>query len=474
MAQFLWTTAQEQLGMMGSRDDHQDQFFYAFKLDDYVPQDHLLRRIDAVLDLSDLRQHLAPYYSHTGRPSVDPELMVRMLIVGYCYGIRSERRLCEEVKLNLAYRWFCRLSIEDPVPDHSTFSKARHGRFRDSDTLRFVFDQVLGAGIEAGLVGGEGFAVDASLVEADVARHRAISRDDDDDDWPSAHGAKRAVREYLESLDGEAPEARRISPADPAARWTVSRRENRLFAYSTNYLMDVDAGLIVDVEATPAYRTDEVNAVRTMIERVEERFDIKPERLAADTAYGTAAILGWLVKDKAITPHVPVWDKSEGKAELYGRADFTWEADADCYRCPGGKTLERGRRKSRTPRAGVTKANTIIYRALQRDCEACALKSRCCPNTPHRKIARSIHEDARDLARALSKTEAYAQSLKERKRVEQLFGNMKRVLKLDRLRLRGLSGAHDEFLLAATAQNLRRMARLLPTGPPDYGVAAAV
>lgn len=184
-----------------------------------------------------------------------------MLIIGYCYGIRSERRLCEEVQLNLAYRWFCRLSIEDKVPDHSTFSKARHGRFRDSDTLRFVFDRVLARAIEAGLVGGEGFAVDASLVEADVARHRSVGPDDDDD-WPTTHGRKRAVREYLESLDGDEPDARRMSPADPAARWTVSRRENRLFAYSTNYLMDVDAGMIVDVEPTPAYRTDEVNRPR--------------------------------------------------------------------------------------------------------------------------------------------------------------------------------------------------------------------
>ena len=139
--------------MMGEGDSNQGQFFYAFNLEDQVPKDHLLRGIDRFLDLKGLREHLKPFYSHTGRPSIDPELMIRMLIVGYCFGIRSERRLCEEVQLNLAYRWFCRLSIEDKVPDHSTFSKNRHGRFRESDTLRFVFEQVLERCITEGLVG---------------------------------------------------------------------------------------------------------------------------------------------------------------------------------------------------------------------------------------------------------------------------------------------------------------------------------
>ena len=160
--------------MMGRQRGGQKQLFYSFNLDDHVPSDHLLRGIDQFLDLGDLHRHLAPYYSHTGRPSIDPQLLIRMLIVGYCFGIRSERQLCEEVHLNLAYRWFCRLGLEDPVPDHSTFSKNRHGRFRDSDTLRFVFEQVLERCVREGLVGGEGFAIDASLVKADANRQRGV------------------------------------------------------------------------------------------------------------------------------------------------------------------------------------------------------------------------------------------------------------------------------------------------------------
>ena len=208
--------------MMGDPPPPQGQFFYAFNLDEKVPQDHLLRQIDGVIDLSALREHLKPFYSHTGRPSIDPELLFRMMLIGYCYGIRSERHLCEEVELNLAYRWFCRLSIEDKVPDHSTFSTNRHGRFRDSDAFRFMFEQVLQRCMSEGLVGGEGFAVDASIVKADASRQR---HHEDDDDWGSG-GGTRAVLEYLEGLDeGDSAldEAnRRISATDPGASYTAA------------------------------------------------------------------------------------------------------------------------------------------------------------------------------------------------------------------------------------------------------------
>src|SRR6056300_850977 len=151
--------------MMGQLPAQQNALFYEFCLEKHIPEDHLLRQINQFIDFDQARVHLDPFYSHTGRPSIDPELMIRMLLIGYCLGIRSERRLCEEVNLNLAYRWFCRLSIEDKVPDHSTFSKNRHGRFREAEAFRFVFEQVLERCINAGLVSGEGFAVDASVVK---------------------------------------------------------------------------------------------------------------------------------------------------------------------------------------------------------------------------------------------------------------------------------------------------------------------
>jgi transposase len=425
-----------------------------------VPQDHLLRKIDRFLDLSDLRQHLAPYYSHTGRPSIDPELMIRMLLIGYCLGIRSERRLCEEVKLNLAYRWFCRLSIEDPVPDHSTFSKNRHGRFRDAEALRYVFERVLQSCIDAGLVGGEGFAVDASVVKADASRQRQV---DDDDDWGSGPG----VREYLDGLaeDDSVAAPKKVSPTDPQARWTAAPGGPAFYAYSTNYLVDTEAGIIVDVEATPAHRTLEVQSTRTMIERVEERFTLKTRKLIGDTAYGTAEFLNWMVSDKAIEPHVPVWDKAERSDGTFSRSDFAYDEPSDQYTCPNHQRLKRSRRAPKQPRTGI-KDKTIIYRASQVGCRVCPMKARCCPNVPYRKVTRSVHEAARDVARAVAKTEGYRRTRRQRKQVEMLFAHMKRVLKVDRLRLRGLSGARDEFLLTATAQNLRRMANYLGTGPP--------
>lgn len=293
---------------MGRQEAGQAPLFYAFNLEEHVPANHLLRGIDQFLDLSELHRHLAPHYSHTGRPSVDPALLIRMLIVGYCFGIRSERRLCEEVHLNLAYRWFCRLGLEDAVPDHSTFSKNRHGRFRDNDTLRFVFEKVLERCLVEGLVGGEGFAIDASVIKADANRQRGVPGNEAS--WDRESSLTRPVREYLEALDA-AEEPRKppknVSLTDPAAQWTAAPGGPAFYAYSTNYLIDTKAGVIVDVEATPAYRTDEVNATRTMVDRVEERFDIKPMHLIGDTAYGTAEMLGWMVDEKAIEPHVPVW-----------------------------------------------------------------------------------------------------------------------------------------------------------------------
>ena len=447
--------------MMGRQSDGQKPLFYSFNLDEHVPGNHLLRGIDEFLDLSELHQHLAPFYSHTGRPSIDPQLLIRMLIVGYCFGIRSERRLCDEVHLNLAYRWFCRLGLEEPVPDHSTFSRNRHGRFRDGDTLRFVFEQVLERCVREGLVGGEGFAIDASMVKADASRQRGVPGAEAD--WSDPQSITRPIREYLAALDVAEVEKsvpKNISLTDPAAQWSAAGGP-AFYAYSVNYLIDIAAGIVVDVEATAAHKLEEINATKTMIERVEERFDIKPERLIGDTNYGTAEILGWMVEDKQIEPHVPVWDRTQRADETFSSSDFQWDARANEYRCPRGQPLRSDWRTFKRPRTRITKDNTLIYHATQAACGRCPLKPRCCPNTPNRKIARSIHESARDMARDIGKTAAYQRSRKDRKKVEMLFAHLKRILKLDRLRLRGPTGAHDEFLLAATVQNLRRMAKWL-------------
>lgn len=461
--------------MMGCRTGSQDRLFYSFNLDEHVPQNHLLRGIDHCLDLSELRQHLADYYSHTGRPSIDPELMIRMLIVGYCYGIRSERRLCEEVHLNLAYRWFCRLGLEDAVPDHSTFSKNRHGRFRASGTFRWVFDEVVRRCMAAGLVKGEGFAVDASLIAADASHQHSVQTGEAID-WTNPTLGNRAVREYLEALDDEALAEvvpRKTSLSDPQSRWTAATGGIAFFAYSTNYLIDTAHGVILDVEATPANRTEEVASTKVMVDRVEERFGLAPERLIADTAYGSAPMLGWMVDEKGIEPHVPVWDKTARKDGTFSSSDFEWNDEANEYRCPAGRPLRSNWRPFKNPRSHITKDETIRYRASQSDCEGCPMKDRCCPNDRVRKIARSIHESARDVARHIATTAEYQRSRCERKKVEMLFAHLKSILRLDRLRLRGLCGARDEFTLAAAVQNLRRLAKLTAQAPPIDGIGAS-
>jgi transposase len=357
------------------------RLFYDFCLDEHVPSDHMLRGIDRHLDLTELRLSLKPFYSQMGRPSVDPELMMRRLIVGYCMGIRSERRLCEEAHLNLAYRRFCRLGLDGKVPDHWTFSKNRHGRFRESDALRHLFESVVQRCMAEGLVGAAGFAVDVSLVAADANKQRSVPNKD----WRHEElkeDAVRAAREYLATLDDAAFGAassvapKFISRSDPAAQWTGAHKGHAFFADAANYLIDTDHG-VISVEATRAIRQAEVGAAQTMIERTVTRFGMKPNSLVADSAYGSAESLAWLVDQKAIKPFIPVIDTSSRKA-------------------------------------------------------ACHL----------------------------------------RKKVEMLFAHLKRIIRLARLRLRGPNGARDEFLLAATAQNLRRLARLRPTGGLQIAIAS--
>jgi transposase len=447
--------------MMGHRQFEQTALFYEFSLERHVPSDHLLRSIDRFVALGELRRELAPFYSAIGRPSIDPELMIRMLIIGYCFGIRSERRLCEEVHLNLAYRWFCRLGLDGDVPDHSTFSKNRHGRFRDSDLLRRLFETVLRRCMDEGLVGGENFAIDASLIKADANRQKGV----EGEKGLAPEAAGHAIDEYLAVLDdaafGAATEVtpKFISPADPAARWTGAHGGQAFFAYSTNYLIDVEHAIIVDVEATTAIRQAEVLAAKRMIERAKERFDLYPKRLLGDSAYGSAEMLGWLVHEHGIEPHVTVFDKSARRDGTFSREDFHYDPAGEVYVCPGGKTLT-------TTGTRVNDGATLLYRASKIDCDACALKPRCCPKEAARKVPRSIHEGARDMARAIAKSSEGRVSRRLRKKVEMLFAHLKRILRLDRLRLRGPKGARDEFLLAATAQNLRKLAKLIPIPSP--------
>jgi len=353
------------------------------------------------------------------------------------------------------------------VPDHSTFSKNRHGRFRESELLRHIFEETVTRCIAEGLVSGQRMAVDASLIEADANKQNSTPKEEWDRDAIDPTNAPRAVREYLDTLDEAAfgaastVEPKFTSHSDPASQWTAARKGPAFFAYSDNYLIDTDHGVIVDVEATRSIRQAELGATRTMLKRVEEKFDLQPERLIADTAYGTGPMLGWLV-DRKIAPHIPVFDKAGRSDGTWTRADFEWDAENDQYICPEGHALKQFRRNYSDPNRGPTGKGVARYRALKLTCQTCPSKAKCCPNTDARKITREENEDARQVAREIAKTRQYEMSMKLRKKVEILFAHLKRILGLRRLRLRGPCGANDEFLLAATAQNLRKLAKIFP------------
>ena len=231
-----------------------------------------------------------------------------------------------------------------------------------------------------------------------------------------------------------------------------------MFGYSLNYLIDLANAIIVDVEATPTRISKEVDATETMLERTVARFALAPDTLAADVAYGTGAMLGWLV-GRGIDPHIPVWDQSEVSANgKFARADFAYDHERDLYICPGGKELKTS--------GTVHDGTTIKYIAKRSDCAVCPLKRHCTTDL-ERRISRDVHQDARDYAQALMQTEAYRVSRSAQKKIETLFGEAKHIHSLVRLRLRGLSGARDEFLLTATVQNLKRLAMHATRLPPQ-------
>lgn len=420
-------------------------------IDGMLPRDHLLRRVDRLLDMGELRAALAQHYSKRGRPSVDPELLIRMALIGRIYAITSERRLCEELRYNLAYRWFCRLSAGASVPHHSTFSKNRHGRFRNAGVFRLLFENTVRRCIAKGLVAGKDAAIDASFIAADASWQRKVLPVN----LPDASCATRPVREWLDDqarapaqLPGTTKGFPGVSRTDPAAAWSARTVRGR-FGYALNVLIDTPSGAALDVEATPARFADEVDAGRDMLARAAERFDYRPRRVAADKAYGSATFLAF-VRDQGALPHIPVIERSEQTKGKFAREAFTYHRDRDCYTCPAGNMLaHRGFHRP----TGVHR-----YTARPNDCQACSLRKQCTGGR-HRGLCRMEDEDARDLARAEMRTGLFKRSMRLRRGVERLFADAKVKHGMTRLHLRGLRGAEEEFLVEAAVLNLLLLAR---------------
>ena len=449
--------------MMGQR-SRSEALFYYFRLEDQVPESHLLRLIEKHISFAFVRERLKDSYSESGRPSIDPELLLRILLIGYLYGITSERRLVEELRMHLAWRWFTGLGFDQEIPHHSTFSKNRHGRFQESKLFEQLFEQIVARCLEAGLVHGDSLSVDGSFIEANASKQSRIPREQ----LAEAAQVKRTVRQYLAELEQQNPseeppqQQEQVSTTDPDSTYATKGGSPARLGYYDNYLVDNRSCVIVGVQATPARMSQETVAAKDMIARFAEQRGRNPESVAADTTYGNGEFLQWLL-DRGITPYMRTRDSALRKnSPLYGPDRFTYLPESNSYRCPAGQPLNF---------VGLNVRNrTHAYIGSRKRCGACPQKAHCTTGQ-YKYLAIHIHEPARQRARDLANTPAFASSQRERKKVEALFAELKNQIGLRRLRLRGMKFVREQFFLAAAAQNIKRLVRFLSQVPRPTEVA---
>src|SRR5580698_2890487 len=443
--------------MMGQH-ARSESLFYYFRLEDQIPENHLLRLIDEHIDFGFVRGQLKDSYSDTGRPSIDPELLLRILLIGYLYGISSERKLVEELRMHLAWRWFTGLGFDQEIPHHSTFSKNRHGRFQESNLFEQLFEEIVARCLEAGLVRGDDLSVDGSFVEANASKESRIPREQ----LAEAAQVNHTVRQYLVELEKQNPtdepvhEQKLVSTTDPDATYATKGKTPARLGYYDNYLVDNHSCVIVGVQATAARMSQETVAAQDMIARFAEWQGRAPESVAADTTYGNGEFLQWLV-DRSITAYMRTRDSIHRKnSPFYGPERFTYQPESNSYRCPAGQQLNYGGRSDRN--------RTYVYIGTRKRCGACAQRPQC-TSAAFRCLAIHMHEPARQRARELISTPEFANAQRQRKKVEALFAELKNQIGLRRLRLRRMKFVREQFFLAAAAQNIKRLVRFLSQGP---------
>ena len=449
--------------MMGHH-SRSESLFYYFRIEDQVPENHLLRLIDRYVSFDFVREKLHDSYSDTGRPSIDPEVLLRILLLGYLYGITSERKLLEELRMHLAWRWFTGLGFDQEIPHHSTFSKNRHGRFQESNLFQELFERIVEQCIAVGLVEGEQMSVDGSFIMANANHHSRIPREE----LAEAAKVNYGARKYLQELEREngagepVHQQDKVSTTDPDSTYLTKGNRAAELGYFDNYLMDNESCVIVEVQATAARLSQESAAARDMIDRYCERHGRLPKGVAADNTYGNGELLQWL-DDRGITPYIRVKESTMGKSDLYGIEKFTYLPEENCYVCPEGKRLKY---------VGINQLNrTHLYYSTPKRCRECSQKEQC-TRGKYRMIAIHVCEAARQKAYAVAKTPQFAEALRKRRKVEALFSELKNQIGLRKLRLRRLKFVREQFYLAAVAQNLKRLMRFLRTKPGPEIVSA--
>jgi len=453
-----WISIAGGLLIMMGQHVRSESLFYYFKLDDYIPKNHLLRLIDEHVSFAFVRERLRDSYSDTGRPSIDPELLLRILLIGYLYGITSERKLVEELRMHLAWRWFTGLGFDQEIPHHSTFSKNRHGRFQESKLFEQLFEHIVKQCLEVGLVRGDNLSVDGSFVEANAAKQSRIPREQ----LGEAAQVKQTLRQYLSELEEQNPveepvhEQDQVSTTDPDSTYATKGGTPARLGYYDNYLVDNNSCVIVGVQATAARMSQETVAAEQMLARFALWQGREPDSLAADTTYGNGEFLQWLA-DRSITAYMRTRDSIHRKnSPFYGPEQFTYQPESNSYRCPAGQQLNYGGRSDRN--------RTYIYIGTRKRCGACAQRPQC-TSAAFRCLAIHMHEAVRQQARERATTPEFAQAQRQRKKVEALFAELKNRIGLRRLRLRRLKFVREQFFLAAAAQNLKRLVRFLSQVP---------
>src|ERR1700730_7351050 len=445
--------------MMGQH-DRSEALFYYFRLEDQVPETHLLRLIDKHISFEFVRRQLKDSYSETGRPSIDPELLLRMLLIGYLYGITSERKLVEELRMHLAWRWFTGLGFDQEIPHHSTFSKNRHGRFQESKLFEQLFEMIVWQWVEVGLGQGQHLSVDGSFVEANAAKQSRIPREQLAEAARVNHNVRQYLREVEEQNPVEEPvhEQDQVSTTDPDSTYATKGGTPARLGYYDNYLVDNASCVIVGVQATAARMSPENVAAKAMLTRFAQSQGRKPESVGADTTYGNGEFLHWLA-EREITPYMRTRESAKRKnSPFYGPESFTYQPESNSYRCPAGEQLNY---------VGLNVRNRAhAYIGSAKRCGACSQKPQC-TSGQYKYLAIHLHEPARQRARDLANTPAFASAQRERKKVEAMFAELKNVIGLRRLRLRRMKFVREQFFLAAAAQNVKRLVRFLsrPTPP---------
>ena len=445
--------------MMGQH-DRSEALFYYFRLEEQVPENHLLRLIEKHINFEFVREQLKDTYSEIGRPSVDPELLLRILLIGYLYGITSERKLVEELRMHLAWRWFTGLGFDQEIPHHSTFSKNRHGRFQESKLFEQLFEQIVRQCVEVGLVQGKHLSVDGSFVEANAAKESRVPRER----LAEATQVSHTVRQYLVELEEQNPveepvhQQDQVSTTDPDSTYATKGGTPARLGYYDNYLVDNHSCVIVGVQATAARMSQETVAAQDMLTRFAEWQGRAPHSVAADTTYGNGEFLQWLA-DRSITPYMRTRDSIHSKnSPFYGPERFTYQPESNRYICPAGQPLNYGGHSHRN--------RALTYIGTRKRCGACSQKAQC-TSAAFRCLVVHLHESARQRARELANTPGFAHAQRQRKKVEALFAELKNQIGLRRLRLRRLKFVREQFFLAAVAQNIKRLVRFLsqPTTP---------